>query len=234
MKNIVWKPRIIKINKLHLRKSGNLCTTIRICKSLFECIFLIHRQRLRWAIMSFYKGSLAGLNSEFFFSEIKYKVVLQIRMTLSEYTSRNRYLLSTNYVCNTQQQVYGEFQFDFCFEYAKLFIPNFFRCDSNFLWHHILMCIILRLGLLRLKIDLVSYPARAEGLVNMILRLGLMGWVLPNGPGDLGSIPGRVIPKTLKMVLDTSLLNTQQYKIRTKGKVEPSWERSSALPYSSV
>ena len=28
------------------------------------------------------------------------------------------------------------------------------------------------------------------------------------GPGDLGSIPGHVIPKTLKMVLDTSLLNT--------------------------
>ena len=28
------------------------------------------------------------------------------------------------------------------------------------------------------------------------------------GPGDLGSILGRVIPKTLKMVLDTSLHNT--------------------------
>ena len=41
-----------------------------------------------------------------------------------------------------------------------------------------------------------------------------------NGPGDLGSIPGRVIPKTFKMVLDTSLLNTQQYKVHIKGKVE--------------
>ena len=40
----------------------------------------------------------------------------------------------------------------------------------------------------------------------------------------------RVIPKTLKMVLDTSLLNTQQYKERIKGKVEHSRERSSALP----
>ena len=48
-----------------------------------------------------------------------------------------------------------------------------------------------------------------------------------NGPGDLGSIPGRVIPKTLKMVLDTSLLNTQQYMVRIKGKVEQSRERSS-------
>ena len=47
-------------------------------------------------------------------------------------------------------------------------------------------------------------------------------------------IPGQVIPKTLKMVLDTSLLNTQQYKVHIKGKVEQSWERSSALPYTSV
>ena len=52
--------------------------------------------------------------------------------------------------------------------------------------------------------------------------------------GDLGSISGRVIPKTLKMVLDTSLLNTQQYKVRIEGKVEESWERSSALPYNSM
>ena len=51
-----------------------------------------------------------------------------------------------------------------------------------------------------------------------------------NGPEDLGSIPGRVIPKTLKMVLDTSLLNTQQYKVRIEGKVEQSRERGSALP----
>ena len=40
------------------------------------------------------------------------------------------------------------------------------------------------------------------------------------GPGDLGSISGRVIPKTLKMVLDTSLLKTQQYTVCIKGKSE--------------
>ena len=54
------------------------------------------------------------------------------------------------------------------------------------------------------------------------------------GPGDLGSIPGHIIPKTLKMVLDTSLLNTQQYKVYIKGKVEQSRERNSALPYALV
>ena len=67
-----------------------------------------------------------------------------------------------------------------------------------------------------------------------IYIIDLAGRVFANGPGDQGSIPGRVIPKTLKMVLDTSLLNTQQYKVRIKGKVEQSRERSSALPYSSV
>ena len=58
--------------------------------------------------------------------------------------------------------------------------------------------------------------------------IGLVGKVYANGPGDLGSIPGRVIPKTLKIVLDTSLLNTQRYKVHIKGKMEQSRERSSA------
>ena len=50
----------------------------------------------------------------------------------------------------------------------------------------------------------------------------------------LGSIPGHAIPKTLKMVLDTSLLNTQQYKVRSERKVEQSRKRSRSLPYTSV
>ena len=47
------------------------------------------------------------------------------------------------------------------------------------------------------------------------------------GPEDQVSIPGRV-PKTLKIELDTSLLNIQRCKVRIKGKVEQSRERSSA------
>ena len=58
--------------------------------------------------------------------------------------------------------------------------------------------------------------------------------VFANGPGDQGSIPGRVIPKTLKRVLDASLLNTQDYKEWIKGKVKQSRERSSTHPYTSV
>ena len=57
---------------------------------------------------------------------------------------------------------------------------------------------------------------------------GPVGRVFANGPGDQGSIPGCIIPKTLKMVLDTSFLNTQKYKVHIKSKVEQSRERSSS------
>ena len=46
--------------------------------------------------------------------------------------------------------------------------------------------------------------------------------------------PGRVIAKTQKALLDTALLNTQNYKVRIKGKVEQSREWSSAFPNTSV
>ena len=59
-----------------------------------------------------------------------------------------------------------------------------------------------------------------------------MSLVFANGPGDRGS--DRVIQKTQKLVLDTVLFNTQQYKVSIKGKVEQSWEWSSALPYTLV
>ena len=62
----------------------------------------------------------------------------------------------------------------------------------------------------------------------------MMVRVFANGPGDRGSILGRVKPKTQKMVLDAPLLNTQNYKVRIKGKVEQSKERSSTLPYTLV
>ena len=58
--------------------------------------------------------------------------------------------------------------------------------------------------------------------------------VFANGPEDRGSIASRVITKTQKIILDSSLLNTQQYKVWMKVKVEQSRERSSVLPYTSV
>ena len=46
-----------------------------------------------------------------------------------------------------------------------------------------------------------------------------MSRVFSNSPGHRGSISGRVIPETQKMVRDGALLNTQ-YKVRIKGNVE--------------
>ena len=75
-------------------------------------------------------------------------------------------------------------------------------------------------------------------IINIIITtttdIGPVGRMFANDPGDLGSIPGRVIAKTLKMVFDTSLLNTQKYNVRMVGKVKQPRERSSALPYTSV
>ena len=65
--------------------------------------------------------------------------------------------------------------------------------------------------------------AQARFKIDKINRaIGLMSWEFANGPGDRGSIPGRVIPKTQKMVLDAALLNSQNYKVCIKGKVEQS------------
>ena len=59
---------------------------------------------------------------------------------------------------------------------------------------------------------------------------GMMVRVFTNGPGDLGSIPVESYQRLKKWCL----LNTQHYKVGIKGKVEPSWETSSALPYTLV
>ena len=40
--------------------------------------------------------------------------------------------------------------------------------------------------------------------------------------------------KKKKMVLDASLLNTQDYKVRIKGKAVQYRERNSSLPYTFV
>ena len=73
---------------------------------------------------------------------------------------------------------------------------------------------------------------RVLNLIHKIysLLIGLTGRLFANGPGDLGSIPRRIIPRTFKMVLDTFFPHTQQYKMRIKGIVEQSREKSSAFP----
>ena len=92
----------------------------------------------------------------------------------------------------------------------------------------------MKICLYILSISIVFYIRKILNLLVYLVKIGPAVRVFANGPGDLGSIPGRVIPKTLKMELDTTLLNTQYYKVRFKGKVEQSREWSSALPYTLV
>ena len=53
-------------------------------------------------------------------------------------------------------------------------------------------------------------------MINLQAIIGIMGRVFANGLGNQDSIPGWVIPKTQKMVLNSSLLNTWHYKLRIK------------------
>ena len=62
--------------------------------------------------------------------------------------------------------------------------------------------------------------------VRDIRALGSVHGVFANVPGDQGSIPDRVIPKTQKKVLDVALLNTQDYKVRIKNKVKQYREKN--------
>ena len=64
--------------------------------------------------------------------------------------------------------------------------------------------------------------------------INLMSRVFTNGLEDMRLVQGWIIPKTQKMVLDATLLKTQHYKVRIKGKVEKSRESSSTLPYTSM
>ena len=62
----------------------------------------------------------------------------------------------------------------------------------------------------------------------------IMVRVFANGPGDCTSILGRVIPKTQKMVLDESLLDTPHDKVWIKSKVEQSRGKICIFTYTSV
>ena len=53
-----------------------------------------------------------------------------------------------------------------------------------------------------------------------------------NSLEERDSIPGRVIPKTQKRVLDATLINTEYYKVKIQGKMMQSWQRIIALPFA--
>ena len=68
----------------------------------------------------------------------------------------------------------------------------------------------------------------------MYQPISIMVTVFNNGLGDQGSILAQVIPKTQKMVLDTSWLNIQHYKAQIKDKwSNPGKEVPSSTPWCS-
>ena len=84
-------------------------------------------------------------------------------------------------------------------------------------------------------LDIQSFVEFLVSIINHYINRPLAWWVECSLMArKTGSIPGRVISKTQKMVLDATLLNTQHYKVSIKDKVEQSRERSSTLPYTSV
>ena len=104
---------------------------------------------------------------------------------------------------------------------------------QSFLTEIELICITI-ISTQLLLATLVEGDPKAPFSIATILDIGIMVRVFANGPEDLGSITGRVLPKTQKIALDSTLLNTQHYKVRIKGKVEQSRERNTALPYILV
>ena len=70
-------------------------------------------------------------------------------------------------------------------------------------------------------------------MITKMITIIVINSMFINGPGGWDSISGRVISKTQKMVLDASLVNTQHFMVRIKGKLEESRETCSAHPYTT-
>ena len=64
--------------------------------------------------------------------------------------------------------------------------------------------------------------------------IGMIVWVFANGPGDQGSIPGWVIPKTQKWYLIAPLLNTQHYKVWIRLKWSSPGKEVVLFPYTYI
>ena len=141
---------------------------------------------------------------------------------LSIYLSISFALHLTCYLSIFLPTLFAIFKCTICSHYRYI---DLFPSQSIYLSIY-LICSPFNLLSIYLSIYLSSYQPYSLPDIGLAVR------VFANGPGDLGSIPGRVIPKTQEMVLDASLLNTQHYKVRIKGKVEPSREGVAPFPTS--
>ena len=85
-------------------------------------------------------------------------------------------------------------------------------CQSLFYWNQNLFLNLIKENLC-VCVYIYKYTHKN---MDCIYIIGLISRVFANGLGGRGSIPGRVIPKTQKMLLDAALLNTQYYKVWIK------------------
>ena len=125
--------------------------------------------------------------------------------------------------------------------YIFLYISIFIHIHNKYVYMNV--CMYTRTHIIHTYIYIYIYIYQKNYLRRQLKRERQTKWcwvpahwlsgrVFANSTGDWSS--GWVISKTQKVVLDTSLLNTQHYKVRFKVKVKQSKERSSALSYTSV
>ena len=125
-------------------------------------------------------------------------------------------------------------KFYFYFYHFQGFLENFLLLPFSYFYHFqgfLQLCVyytyIVKSQSFAQCPNGMEYPSYPD--ISIFISINYIR-VFANGPGDLGSIPGRVIRKTQKMVLNASLLNTQHYKVRIKGKVEQSREGVAPSP----
>ena len=113
--------------------------------------------------------------------------------------------------------------------YIMLILLRLFNVEYNLFIYLFYFC--LQLFSFQVPIIIILCKQRVTILnIKSLHTLGLVVRVFTKGPGDPSSIPGRVILKTLKMVLDTSLLNSI---IRYVSRVKRSNPRNGVTPSST-
>ena len=81
------------------------------------------------------------------------------------------------------------------------------------------------------NIQFSSWDLMTHSYLKIHENIVMMVKVFAKSPGDLCSIPGQVIPKTQKMILDTSLLDPQHYKVVVKWSNPGKWVAPAPTPW---
>ena len=123
------------------------------------------------------------------------------------------------------------------YHFSNIFVWRFcapYKKSSNFKCSHIFLGFVPSLYAFLTRVEgFWIYPNSPPQFLSEIKLvwiyfpslIGIMVKVCTNSPGDRGSISGQVIPKTLKLVLVLSLLNTQHYHIYQPLRLGRIWHK---------